>query len=96
MTKSLENKLNGAYTHMLCAALIVHWSQRVTNKELCNDLPKITETIRYLGLKFSGHIWRHDEEIGHKLLFWMPTNGKSKRGRPQKTYIDQLIEDSGL
>ena len=92
LTKSLENKLNGAYTRMLRAALNVHWSQRVTNKELYNDLPKITETIRYRRLKFSGHIWRHDEEIAHNLLFWMPTNGKNKRGRPQKTYIDQLIE----
>ena len=26
----------------------------------------------------------------------MPTNGKNKRGRPQKTYIDQPIEDTGL
>ena len=81
---------------MFCATLNVHWSQRVTNKKLYNDLPKITETIRYCRLKFSGHIWRHDEEIGHKLLFWMSANGKSKRGRPQKTYIDQLIEDTGL
>ena len=30
------------------------------------------------------------------LLFWMPKNGKNKKGRPQKTYIDQLIEDTGL
>ena len=34
LAKSLENKLNGAYTRMLRAALNVHWSQRVTNKEL--------------------------------------------------------------
>ena len=81
---------------MLHAALNVHWSQRVTNKELYNDLPKITETIRYRRLKLSGHIWRHDEEIAHNLLFWMPTNGKNKIGRPQKTYIDQLIEDTRL
>ena len=54
LTKSLENKLNGAYTRMLRAALNVHWSQRVTNKKLYNDLPKITETIRYRRLKFSG------------------------------------------
>ena len=26
----------------------------------------------------------------------MPTNGKNKRRRPQKTYIDQPIEDTGL
>ena len=94
--KSLEKKLHGAYIRMLRATLNVHWSQRVTNKKLYNDLPKITETIRYCRLKFSGHIWRHDEEIGHNLLFWMSANGKSKRGRPQKTYIDQLIEDTGL
>ena len=69
MTKSLESKLNGAYTRMLLSALNVHWSQRVTNKKLSNDLPKITETIRYCRLKLSGHIWRHDEEIAHNLLF---------------------------
>ena len=94
--KSLEKKLHGAYIRMFCATLNVHWSKRVTNKKLYNDLPKIKETIRYCRLKFSGHIWRHDEEIGHNLLFWMSTNGKSKRGRSQKTYIDQLIEDTGL
>ena len=75
---------------MLRAALNVYWSQRVSSKELYNDLPKITETIRYCQLKFSGHIWRHDEETAHNLLFLMPTNGKNKRGRRQKTYIDQL------
>ena len=96
LKKSIENKLNGAYTRMLRAALNFHWSQRVTNKELYNDLPKITETIRYCRSKFLGHIWRHDEEFMHNLLFWMPTNGKNKRGRPQKLYIDQLIEDTGL
>ena len=82
LTKSLENKLNGAYTPMLRAALNVHWAQRVTNKKLYNDLPKTTETIRYRRLQFSGHIWRHDGEIVYNLLFWMPKNEKDKRGRP--------------
>ena len=53
LTRSLESKLNGAYTRILRAALNVHRSQRVTNKKLYNDLPKITETIRYCRLKFS-------------------------------------------
>ena len=96
LIKSLENKLNGAYTCILLAALNVHWSQTVTNKELYNDVPKIRETILHRRFKFSGHIWRHDEEIAHNLLFWIPANGKTRRGRPQKTYIDQFIEDAGL
>ena len=54
--KSIENKLNGAYTRMLRAALNFNWSQRVTNKELYNDLRKITETKRYCRSKFSGHM----------------------------------------
>ena len=73
---------------MLRAALNDPWSQRVTNRELYNDLPKITETIRYGRLKFSGQIQKNDEEIAYNLLFQMPTNGKNKRGRQQKTYID--------
>ena len=68
----ITRKLKGAYTCMLRAALNVHWSQRVTSKKLYNDLPKITEIIRYRWLKFSGHIGRYDEEIAHNLLFWVP------------------------
>ena len=49
LTKSPGNKLNGAYTRTLRAALNVHWSQRVTNKELYNYLPKITETNTIVG-----------------------------------------------
>ena len=47
-------------------------------------------------VKCSGHIWRNDEEIVHNLLFWMPTNRKNKTERPPKTYIDQVIEETGL
>ena len=51
-------------------------------KKLYNNFPKTTETMRYRRLQFSGHIWRHDGEIVHNLLFWMSKNGKPKRGRP--------------
>ena len=77
---------------MFCAVLNFHWSQRVTNKELYNDLPKITETIRYRRLKFSGHIWRHDEEIAHNLLFWMPTNEKIKEESHRKHILTNSLK----
>ena len=69
------------------AALNVHWSQKVANKELYNDLPRITETIRCRCLKFSGHIMRHDEEIAHNLLFWMPTNGNKQKRKTTKNIL---------
>ena len=98
LTKSPQYKLNGAYTRMLPAALNVHCSQRNTNKELHNELPKITETIGYHRLKFSGHIWRHDEEIAHKLLFWMPKMEKTKEEGHRRHILttDQLTEDTAL
>ena len=61
-------------------------------KKLYNDLPKITETIRYLRLKFSGHIWRHDEEIAHNLLLWMPTNGKTKEEGHRKHILTNSLK----
>ena len=62
---------------MLRAAINVHWSQKVTNKKLYNGLPKITKTIRYHRLKFSGHIWRHGEETTSNVIFCIPTNRKT-------------------
>ena len=96
LTKSLENKLNVAYTHMLAAAPNIHWSQRVSNKELYNALPKITETTRYRWSTFSGHIWTHDEETAHNLLLWMPTNGKKQKRKAAENIYYLTYEHRGL
>ena len=29
------------------------------------------------------------------VLLWKPTHGHQPRGRPKKTYIDQLMDDTG-
>ena len=86
LTKSLENKLNGAYTPMLRAALKVYWPQSVINKKLYNDLPKLAETIRYRRLAFSGHIWRHDEAIAHNLILDANKWKKQKRKATENIY----------
>ena len=96
LTKQLENKLNGAYTRLLRAALNVHWSQRVPNKTLYHGHPHISDIIRTRRLQLAGHVWRHDDEIANQLLFWQPTHGKNKRGRPSKTFINQLCDDTDL
>ena len=74
----------------------VKWSQKMTNKALYNGIPKLSDTIRYRRLQFAGHAWRHNEEIVHDLIFWQPTHGKNKKGRPYKTYIDQIKDDTNL
>ena len=81
---------------MLLVALNVTWKQKLTNKQLYGNLPKISEVIREKRLKIAGHCVRHKEEIANQLVLWQPTRGKRKRGRQAITYVDCLLQDTGL
>ena len=54
----------------------------------------VTETIRKQRMRFAGHCWRADNELASTILLWQPQHGQRSRGRPAKTYIDQLVEDT--
>ena len=96
LTKTLARKLDGTYTRLLRAALNVSWRQHLTDDELYANLPKVTDTIKERRLRFSGHCRRREEEVIHKLLLWEPSHGRRGRGRPLRTYINQLCDDTGL
>lgn len=96
MTKEMERKINGTYTRLLRHVLNVSWRQHLTNRELYGNLPKLTDTICHRRVMFSGHCYRSSNEVVHQLLLWEPAHGKRSRGRPAKTYIEQLEEDTGI
>ena len=79
---------------MLRAALDKSWKQHPTKKQLYGHLPPITQTIRERQTRHAGHCWRSSELISDMLL-WALTHGRARPGRPKKTYIEQLSEDSG-
>ena len=93
LTKSLEKTLDGSYTRMLRAALNISWKQHPTKKVLYGMLPPISDTIRDRRLRFAGHCYRAKTELASDLILWQPTHGRRSRGRPAKTYVDQLTED---
>jgi hypothetical protein len=95
LTSKLEKKLDGAYTRMLRIALNKSWRQHLTNKVLYGNIPPISKSICQQRLRFAGHCWRSKNELASKLILWSPTHGKRSQGRPKKTYIDQLISDTG-
>lgn len=95
LTTALENKLDGAYTRMLRAALNVSWEEHMTNKELYGSLPPISQTIKMQRMRFAGHVWRNKDELASDVLLWQPTHGKQDPGRPKRTFIDQLTDDTG-
>ena len=93
--KRLEKKLDGNYTRMLRAILNKSWRQHPTRHQLYGHLPPITKTIHVRRARHAGHCWRSRDELIRDVLLWTPTHGRAKAGRPARTYIQQLCEDTG-
>ena len=95
LTKRLEKKLGGNYTRMLRAILNKSWQQHPTRHQLYGHLPPITKTIQVRRTRHAGHCWRSRDELIRDVHLWTPTHGRAKAGRPARTYIQQLCEDTG-
>ena len=95
LTKWLEKKLDGNYTRMLRAMWNKSWWQHPTRHQLYTHLPPIMKTIQVRWTRHAGHCWRSRDEIISDVLLWTPTYDRAKAGRPARTYIQQLCEDTG-
>ena len=95
LTKRLEKKLDGNYTRMLRAILNRSWQQHPTRRQLYGHLPPITKTIQARRTRHAGHCWRSKDKILSDVLLWTPAYGQSKAGRPARTFIQQLCDDTG-
>ena len=71
------------------------WQQHPTRHQLYGHLPPITKTIQVRRTRHAGHCWRSRDERISDVLLWTPTYGQAKAGRPARTYIQQLCEDTG-
>ena len=95
LTKRLEKKLDGNYTRMLRAILNKSWQRHPTRHQLYGHLPPITKSIQVRRARHAGHCWRSRDELIRDVLLWIPTHGRARAGRPARTYIQQLCEDTG-
>ena len=91
LTKRLEKKLDGNYTRMLRAILNKSWRQHATRHQLYGHLPP----IQVRRTRHAGHCWRSRDELISDVFLWITTHGRAKAGRPARTYIQQLCEDTG-
>ena len=94
LTKRLEKKLDGNYTRMLRAILNKSWWQHPTRHQLYGHLSPITKTIQARRTRHAGHCWRSRDELISDVLLWTTTYGRAKEGRPARTYIQQLCENT--
>ena len=95
LTKRLEKKLYGNYTRILQAILNKSRQQHPTRHQLYGHLPPITKTIQVRQTRHAGHCWTSRDELISDVLLWTPTYGWAEAGRPVRTYIQQLYEDTG-
>ena len=80
---------------MLRAILNKSWRQHPIRHQLYGHLPPITKTIQVRRTRHAGHCWRSRSELISDVLLWTPTYGWAKAGRPARTHIQQLCEDTG-
>ena len=95
LTKRLENKLDGNYTRTLRAILNRSWQKHPTRRQLYGHLLPITKTIQARRTRHAGHCWRSKDEIVSNILLWTSAYGQSKAGRPARSFIQQLCDDTG-
>ena len=94
-TKRLGKKLDGNYTRILRAILNKSSRQQPTKHQLYGHLPRITKIIQVRRTRHAGHCWRSRDELIRDVLLWTSAYGQAKAGRPARTYIQQLCEDTG-
>ena len=70
-------------------------NSRNLRHQLYVHLPPIMKTIQVRRTRYAGHCWRSRDELISDVLLWTPTYGRAKAGRPARTYIQQLCEDTG-
>ena len=91
----MEKKLDGNYLRMLRAILNKRSRQHPTKQQLYGHLPPIMTTIQVRRTRHAGHCWRSRDKLIIDVLLWTPAHGRAKAGRPARTYIQQLCEDTG-
>ena len=63
--------------------------------QLYGHQPPIMKTIKVRRTRHAVHCWRSGDELVSDVLLWTPSFGQAKAGRPARTYIQQLCEDTG-
>ena len=67
----------------------------IPNIQLYGELPPLSTKVQQRRMRLAGQCVRHDE-VANKLVLWQPTDGHANRGRQTVTYVDNLLQDTGL
>ena len=92
---SVEKRLDGNYTGMLCAILKDPWKRNPTKQQLYGHQPPITQTIQIRRTRHADHCRRNKDALISDVLLRNPKHGHTSVGRTTMTYIHWLCADTG-
>ena len=94
LTKRMEKKLDDNYARMLRVILNKSFRQHPSKQQLYGYLPHITKTIQVKRTRHTGHCRRSKNKLISDVLLWTPSHGRTKAGRPARSYIQHLCADT--
>ena len=95
LTKRMEKTLDGNCTRMPRVILNKSWRQHPTKQQLYGHLSPITKTIQVRRTRHAELCRRNKDELISDILPWTPSHGRSKAGRPDRTYVQELCAEIG-
>ena len=96
LIKKIERKINAFEMWTFRRMGKVSWKDKKTNEEVCTTLnirPELLKTIKSRKLKYFGHTKRHGSVC--RQIMDGKVEGKRKRGRPLRTWIDDVKNWTG-
>ena len=94
LTQRQEDKISATEMRMLRHIYNIDWEDHVTNDSIREEakIAAIVISMRR-GLQLYGHVRRRDREEDIRMVAEMRIQGKRKRGRPKKKWMDTVKDD---
>ena len=95
-TAMIVHRLDVFHRRCLRAILGISWRDHVTNEEVMRraGMERLQDIVTTRRMKMAGHVLRLQiERPTHTAMYWVPEDGRRKRGRPKKTWRSTSKED---
>ena len=95
LTQRQEDKISATEMRMLRHIYNVDWEDHITNDSIREEakIEAIAIGMRRRRLQWYGHVRRRDREEDIRMVAEMRIQGKRKRGRPKKRWMDTVKDD---
>ena len=95
-TAMIAHRLDIFHRRCLRAILGISWRDHVTNEDVMRraGMERLQDIVTTRRRKMAGHVVRlQGERPAHTDMYWVPEDGRRKKGRPKKTWRCTFKED---